>query len=78
MVWVAMVVVGAFRAKVWVATIAWCARGFWRTIGGGPGGAGFHRAKQLHYDHVDYHFGVVVGCKPCEDTDECNGHRCYR
>ena len=39
---------------------------------------GLDELKQPLSDHVDYHFGVVVGHKSSEETDECNGCKCYR
>ena len=30
------------------------------------------------WDHVEYHFEVSVGCGSSEETNECDGHKCYR
>ena len=39
---------------------------------------GLAEPEQSRLDHVDCHFGEVVGRKKCEDTDECNNSRCCR
>ena len=32
----------------------------------------------LHWDHIDYHFGVNVRHDSSEDTIECSGPKYYR
>ena len=39
---------------------------------------GLAEPKKPHWDHIEYHFEVSVGCESSEDTDECNDSTCYR
>ena len=39
---------------------------------------GLAELETLCWDHVDYHFGVVVGHESSEGIGECSGRKCYR
>ena len=38
---------------------------------------GLAELEQLCWDHFDCRFGVAVGHESSEDTNECNGCRCF-
>ena len=38
---------------------------------------GLVEPRQLHWDHVDYRFGIVAGHESNEETDERDGRKCY-
>ena len=39
---------------------------------------GLAEPERLRWDHVDDHFGAIVGHESSEGTSECSGHKCYR